>query len=98
LAERVRAGSVVVNDTLINGGMCDAPFGGIKQSGFGRAMGEEGLRSMCHTRHLSLERVKMPKRNPFGFPYTEKNYRRFGRALRAMFSSGGIFHRMSRFF
>jgi len=40
LAERVEAGSVLVNDVLSNGGTVEAPFGGVKQSGFGRAMGD----------------------------------------------------------
>jgi succinate-semialdehyde dehydrogenase/glutarate-semialdehyde dehydrogenase len=98
LAEQVQAGSVLVNEVLINGGITEAPFGGIKDSGFGRVMGEEGLRAMCHTKHICLERVKMPRKNPLGFPYTEKSYRFFNKALRVMYSSGGVFRRLSQFF
>jgi succinate-semialdehyde dehydrogenase/glutarate-semialdehyde dehydrogenase len=98
LAERIEAGSVLVNDVLLNGAMVDTPFGGIKHSGIGRAMGEEGLREMCHTRHICLERMKTPAKNPLSFPYTEKSYRFFHKAVRAMYGSGGIFKRLSHFF
>ncbi len=98
LAEAVQAGSVLVNEVLINGGITEAPFGGMKDSGFGRVMGEEGLRAMCHTQHICLDRVKLPRKNPIGFPYTEKSYGFFKRALRAMYSSGGVFRRLSQLF
>jgi succinate-semialdehyde dehydrogenase/glutarate-semialdehyde dehydrogenase len=98
LAERIEAGSVVVNEVLINGGIGEAPFGGIKHSGFGRVMGEEGLRAMCHVRHLCLDRFKMPAKNPLAFPYTEKGYRWALKGTRAMFTSGGLFKRLSELF
>ncbi len=68
LAERVEAGSVLVNDVLTNGGTSDAPFGGIKQSGFGRAMGDDSLREMCDTKHISVERIPMGQKDPLQFP------------------------------
>lgn len=98
IAERLAAGSVVVNEVFINGGICEAPFGGIKNSGFGRVMGEEGIRSMCNVKHLCLERVKMPRKNPLAFPYTEKGFRFFSKGLRAMYTSGGFFKRISELF
>ncbi|MSP25090.1 MAG: aldehyde dehydrogenase family protein [Myxococcales bacterium] len=98
IAERIEAGSVVVNDVLINGGMPEAPFGGMKQSGYGRVMGEEGLRAMCHVRHLCLDRVKLPAKSPIGFPYTETTYRWFQKGIRAMFRSGGVIKRLSQLF
>jgi len=98
IAERLQAGSVVVNEVLINGGITEAPFGGMKQSGFGRVMGEEGIRSMCHVKHLCLERVRMPRKNPLGFPYTKKGYKLFSKGLRALYTSGGVFKRISELF
>ncbi len=98
IAERLEAGSVLVNEVLINGGMPEAPFGGVKHSGFGRVMGEEGLRAMCHVRHISVDRVKMPRKNPLGFPYTETSYRMFQKAVRAMYTSGGVLKRLAELF
>jgi succinate-semialdehyde dehydrogenase/glutarate-semialdehyde dehydrogenase len=98
LAERIEAGCVIVNDVLVNGGIAEAPFGGVKTSGFGRVMGPEGLRAMCHTRHLCLERVRMPKRNPLGFPYTSRSYGWLGKALRAMYGASGVIDRLRQLF
>ena len=94
LASRIEAGGVLVNEVLINGGMADTPFGGVKQSGFGRVLGEEGLRAMCRIKHISVERVKLPPPNPFAFPYTAKGYGWFRKGLRALFRSGGPLKRI----
>ncbi len=98
LAERVEAGSVCVNDVLINGGTVEAPFGGIKQSGFGRAMGDDALREMCDQRHISVDRVGLGSRDPLWFPYTEKSYAWFKKGLKVMFGGGGIVKRISELF
>jgi succinate-semialdehyde dehydrogenase/glutarate-semialdehyde dehydrogenase len=98
VAERVQAGSVLVNDVLSNGGCPEAPFGGIKQSGFGRVMGDESLREMCDVRHISVDRVALGSKDPLWFPYTDKAYEWFRRGMRAMFSSGSIFQRIGEFF
>ena len=87
-----------IYEVLINGGITEAPFGGIKQSGFGRVMGEEGLRAMCNVRHLCLDRFKLPPKNPMAFPYTEKRYNWVLKATRAMFTSGGVFKRLRALF
>lgn len=97
LAERVQAGSVLVNDVLSNGGTTEAPFGGIKQSGFGRAMGDEALREMCDVKHISVDRVPMGK-DPLQFPYTEKGYTWLKKGLRLMFGGGGIVKRIGDLF
>jgi succinate-semialdehyde dehydrogenase/glutarate-semialdehyde dehydrogenase len=97
LAERLEAGSALVNDVLSNAGTVEAPFGGIKQSGFGRAMGDDALRQMCTERHISVERLPLGK-DPFGFPYTERNYIWFRKALKVMFGGGGMVKRVSELF
>ncbi len=94
LAERIQAGSVLVNDVLSNGGCPDAPFGGMKQSGFGRVLGEESLRDMCDVRHISADRIKMGQRDPLWFPYTESTYSWFRRGMRALFSGGSVLRRI----
>jgi acyl-CoA reductase-like NAD-dependent aldehyde dehydrogenase len=98
LAERIEAGSVLVNDVLSNGGTVEAPFGGIKQSGFGRAMGDDALREMCDTRHISVDRVPMGEKDPLAFPYTEKSYAWFKKGLRVLFGGGGVVKKISELF
>ena len=44
----MQAGMVSINDFAATY-MCQSlPFGGVKESGFGRFAGVEGLRSLCH--------------------------------------------------
>jgi acyl-CoA reductase-like NAD-dependent aldehyde dehydrogenase len=62
VARRLEAGTIWINEYhLLNPGM---PFGGYKQSGLGREMGEEGLKSYLEVKHLWIsdcdERAKKP--------------------------------------
>ena len=43
VADRVEASSVIINDSIAQFGVPMLPFGGVKNSGFGRTHGEEGL-------------------------------------------------------
>lgn len=62
VAKQLETGMVWINEYhLLNPGM---PFGGYKQSGIGREMGEEGLKSYLEVKHLWIsdcnERTKKP--------------------------------------
>jgi betaine-aldehyde dehydrogenase len=49
----IKAGTVWINDPLTDN---DAgPFGGMKQSGFGRELGQEGLEAFQETKHVHIE-------------------------------------------
>jgi succinate-semialdehyde dehydrogenase/glutarate-semialdehyde dehydrogenase len=52
LAERVEAGMIGINDGLPT--TSNAPFGGVKQSGWGRELGAEGLDAFLETKHISI--------------------------------------------
>jgi len=98
LAERIEAGSVVVNDVLSNYAAVETPFGGIKQSGFGRVHGVDALRAMCVQKHLSFDRVAPPAHDPFWFPYTAKSYHWLQRGMRLLFSGGSLAKRIGDLF
>ncbi|HXH74440.1 MAG TPA: aldehyde dehydrogenase family protein [Bacteriovoracaceae bacterium] len=62
VARKLETGTVWINEYhLLNPGM---PFGGYKQSGLGREMGEEGLKAYLEVKHLWVsdcdERAKKP--------------------------------------
>ncbi len=59
LAPRLRAGMVSINDTLMNGVMAGLPFGGLKDSGYGRVYGDEALREMSWPRGITVDRAGM---------------------------------------
>ena len=48
-ARKMQAGSVCVNDVLVNYFIVEAPLGGVKASGLGFRHGAEGLRQFCWT-------------------------------------------------
>ena len=52
VAEGMEFGVVGVNDLVP--AVAQAPFGGVKQSGFGREGGQEGLQEYLETRFVSL--------------------------------------------
>jgi acyl-CoA reductase-like NAD-dependent aldehyde dehydrogenase len=98
IGERIEAGNVVVNDVLSNYATVEAPFGGIKQSGFGRVHGTEGLRDMCHRKHVSYDRVPAPARDPLWFPYTARSFHWLKRGVRLVFGGGALGKRIGELF
>jgi len=52
LAEHLEAGMIGLNDGLPT--TSNAPFGGVKQSGWGRELGCEGLEAFLETKHISI--------------------------------------------
>ena len=61
----IKAGTVWFNDPLTDN---DAgPFGGMKQSGLGRELGEEGLEAFQETKHVHIETEIAPKE--WWYPY-----------------------------
>jgi succinate-semialdehyde dehydrogenase/glutarate-semialdehyde dehydrogenase len=98
LAQRIEAGSVVVNDVLVNYAAAEAPFGGMKQSGFGRVHGDDALRDMAEVRHVLSGRLPEPSNEVTWFPYSSKTYRWQMRIFRALFSRGGVVKRIRALF
>jgi acyl-CoA reductase-like NAD-dependent aldehyde dehydrogenase len=55
LAKQLRAGTVWVN--TFGGFYNEAPFGGYKQSGFGRELGKEGLLEYTQVKHVNIDQT-----------------------------------------
>ena len=52
LAESLEAGMIGINDGVPT--TSQAPFGGVKQSGWGRELGIEGMDAFLETKHVSI--------------------------------------------
>ena len=52
VAESLEAGTIGINDPVPSTSNC--PFGGFKQSGWGRELGSEGLDAYLETKHISI--------------------------------------------
>jgi acyl-CoA reductase-like NAD-dependent aldehyde dehydrogenase len=81
LARRLEAGSVCVNDTLVNYFCVEAPLGGVKASGLGFRHGPEGLRQFCRLETVVEDHPLLRWLSPFvsrevlSFPYRARTLR-----------------------
>ena len=64
----IKAGTFWINDPLTDNDA--APFGGMRKSGMGRELGEEGLDTFRETKHVHMDFV--PERKPYWFPYRNR--------------------------
>jgi acyl-CoA reductase-like NAD-dependent aldehyde dehydrogenase len=64
----IKAGTFWINDPLTDNDA--APFGGMRKSGMGRELGEEGLDAFRETKHVHLDFV--PEKKPYWFPYRNR--------------------------
>ena len=67
-AERMEAGAVVLNDSVIAAGLPEVAHGGVKASGIGRIHGIEGVRECTRTRTVVDDRLPW-LRQPWWFGY-----------------------------
>jgi len=86
IAARLQAGMVMIDDVLINFGIPELPYGGVKQSGFGRMMGDEGLLEFSQVKAVATTRVAL-KRELFWFPYRPKQLAMLKRLTRFAFGT-----------
>ncbi len=85
LARQMQAGNVGVNDHLMSASVPNLPWGGVKDSGYGRTRGREGLLEMTYTQSLSTERLMPLPREFFWYPYTPTKYNLLRRVLRLLY-------------
>jgi len=94
IARGLHAGSVCVNECLVNFAILDAPMGGRKQSGWGRRHGAEGIRKYCHQKTIVTDRFGM-KAEFNWFPLNRKKMIMIQRMMRLFYHSGvGRFRRI----
>lgn len=88
IASRLQAGMTAINDF---GGMTymaqDLTFGGVKQSGFGRLNGREGLRACCNVKAVLDDRLPLTFANKL-FPVGEHDFARIKGAVRLVYGQG----------
>lgn len=56
VAGRLACGTVAINDVLLTAGVSDLPHGGVRQSGYGRTHGMEGLLECVRSRGVIADR------------------------------------------
>ncbi len=66
--EEIKAGTFWVNDPLTDNEA--GPFGGMRQSGIGRELGEEGLDAFRESKHVHIDYIQ--ERKSYWFPYADR--------------------------
>ncbi|MCS6913227.1 MAG: aldehyde dehydrogenase family protein [Myxococcales bacterium] len=84
LAERLCAGTVMVNDVLLTLAAPETPWAGVGEAGNGWRRGAQGLRDLCQLRHVNYDRITL-RQDPWWFPYRDRLYKRVLRWLRYLF-------------
>jgi succinate-semialdehyde dehydrogenase/glutarate-semialdehyde dehydrogenase len=92
LAERIDAGTVMVNEVLYTHGIASTPWGGVKQSGLGRTHGRSGLLELVSARHIHVNRLSFLP-DLWWFNYTPEAGWLF-RGFARRFASGSVFQTM----
>ena len=84
VAERIEAGTVMVNDVLNTFACPETPWGGVKMSGIGRTHSVIGLKDLCQLRHVNYNRVALP-REIWWYPYKARTFDWLLRGMKLLF-------------
>jgi acyl-CoA reductase-like NAD-dependent aldehyde dehydrogenase len=84
VALQLESGNVCINDVLVSVANPHLPFGGVKQSGFGRYHGPEGLLAFSHVVSVIQDPGKRP-RDINWYPYSRQQETLFVGLTKALF-------------
>jgi acyl-CoA reductase-like NAD-dependent aldehyde dehydrogenase len=88
LAEQIEAGTVMVNEVVYTHAIAQTPWGGVKQSGYGRTHGKLGLLESVTPQHIHVNRWPLIP-DAWWFRYSAQANRLF-HSLARRFTTGSI--------
>lgn len=88
VAEKILAGTVTVNEVLYTHGIGQTPWGGFKNSGYGRTHGREGLLELVAPQHIHVNRFLLVP-DVWWFGYSRNAIETF-KDMARYFSSGSL--------
>lgn len=89
VARALEVGGVSVNNVMATEANPALPFGGVKQSGFGRYKGEHGLHAFCNVKSVLVDKDSR-KIEANWYPYTKEKYRLFTNLTVNLFGERGL--------
>jgi acyl-CoA reductase-like NAD-dependent aldehyde dehydrogenase len=88
IAEKIDAGTVMINEALYVHAVGQTPWGGVKQSGYGRTHGRAGLLELVNQQHIHVNHFAAVP-DVWWFNYTPSAGKLF-RSLARRFASGSV--------
>ncbi len=88
VAEKILAGTVTINEVLYTHGIAQTPWGGFKQSGYGRTHGKFGLMELVAPQHIHVNRFLLTP-DVWWFGYSKNAIETF-RGMARHVSSGSL--------
>ncbi len=73
MAKHLNVGTVVINDAPFTNAIPMLPWGGVKESGFGKVHGAQGLRDLSHMRVISYD-IAGQQKQFWWYPYSRVQY------------------------
>lgn len=89
VARRIVTGSVSINNVLATVGNSALPFGGTKESGFGRYKGAQGLHSFCNIKSIMIDK-NTPDAELNWYPYSKEKYKLFSKLIDKAYSGEAL--------
>lgn len=78
VARQLQVGTVTINEVTYTAGLSETPWGGVKESGFGRKHSEAGLYEFVNVRHIHKPKSRLfVFKSLWWFPYTDYQFQTF---------------------
>lgn len=86
MARELNAGTVTINEAVYTHALCQTPWGGVKNSGFGRSHARFGLMELVEPHHIHINR--WCRKSMWWYPYDKNLFEGFKTLARTL--TGGI--------
>ncbi len=85
VAKAIYTGNVSINNHMITEANAALPFGGVKDSGFGRFKGDEGLLTFCNSKSIVIDKQGSII-DPHWYPFSMPKYKMLNELTQAFFA------------
>ena len=85
VARAIKTGNLCINNHMLNEGNPYLPFGGVKNSGFGRYKGEAGLLTFCYSKSVLIDKDS-DIIEPNWYPFTKNKYKLLSDVIDGLFA------------
>ncbi len=89
VARRIKTGNVSINNVMLTEGNANLPFGGTKNSGFGRYKGYMGFEAFSNSKSILIDKNSSKIESQW-FPYNKEKHNHFKNLILAVYEIRGL--------